>query len=157
MGRPRLVVVCGLPGSGKTTVAQEVAAERGALRFSPDDWMHELGIDLWDQPARARIESLQWQVARDLLALGTSVVIEWGTWSRAERDALREGARQLGAAVELRYLDVPVDVLFERVHARGREEAWGSRAIQRHELQEWADAFEAPDAHELALYDDPER
>jgi hypothetical protein len=43
------------------------------------------------------------------------------------------------------------------VRTRGREEAWGSRAITRAELEEWAAAFEAPDATELASYDPPDR
>jgi predicted kinase len=153
----RLVLVCGLPGSGKTTLAEKVAGEIGAARLSPDDWMRELGIDLFDQPARGRVEALQWELAQELLTLGTNVVIEWGFWTRAERDALREGARRLDAAVELHHLDEPVDVLWERVCARGREEAWGSRAITREELEEWAAAFEAPDGAELALYDPPTR
>jgi predicted kinase len=155
--RSRLVLVCGLPGSGKTTLAERVAGELGAVRLSPDDWMRELVIDLFDQPARGRVEALQWQLAQELLAKGMSVVVEWGFWTRAERDTLREGARRLGAAVELRYLDEPVEVLWGRIGTRGREEAWGSRAITRAELEEWAAAFEAPDAAELALYDPPER
>jgi predicted kinase len=153
----RLVLVCGLPGSGKTTRAERLAADIGAARLSPDDWMRALGIDLFDQPARGRVEALQWELAQELLALGTSVVVEWGFWTRAERDVLREGARRLGAAVELHVMDEPVDVLWSRVQARGREEAWGSRAITREELEEWAAAFEAPDAAELGLYDPPAR
>ncbi|MBV9952163.1 MAG: ATP-binding protein [Acidimicrobiia bacterium] len=153
----RLVVVCGLPGAGKTTRAEQVAGVIGAVRLSPDDWMRGLGIDLFDQPARSRIEALQWELAQELLALGTNVVVEWGFWTRAERDVRRDGARRLGAAVELHFLHEPVDVLWARVSARGREEAWGSRAITREELEEWAAAFEAPDAAELALYDAPSR
>jgi len=147
--------VCGLPGAGKTTTALQLVAEGGGVRFSPDEWMHELGIDLWDQPARGRIEALQWQVAQELLGAGLTVVIEWGLWTRGERDVLRERARALGVSVELRFLDEPLDVLWERVRERGREQEWGWRAIERAELAEWADAFEAPDAEELARYDPP--
>jgi predicted kinase len=153
----RLVLVCGLPGAGKTTTALEIAAEQGGVRFSPDEWMHDLAIDLFDQPARGRIEQLQWQVAQELLAVGVDVIIEWGLWTRAERDVLRERARQLGARVELHFLDEPLDVLWQRVHERGREQEWGSRAIEREELGEWFDLFEVPDAAELALFDPPAR
>ncbi len=45
----------------------------------------------------------------------TGLVIEWGTWAREERDVLREGASALGAGVELRFLDEPVEVLWGRV------------------------------------------
>ena len=41
--RPLLIAFCGLPGSGKTTVARELERETGAIRFSTDEWMAELG------------------------------------------------------------------------------------------------------------------
>lgn len=73
--------------------------------------MAAMAIDLFDAPARQRMDDLQWELAHRLLELHQSVVIEWGTWSRSERDALRERAHELGALVELHYVDAPVDVL----------------------------------------------
>lgn len=147
--------MCGLPGAGKTTVARGLAEDLGALRLCPDEWMAELGIDLFDGPARATIEARQWTVATALLRAGGTVVIEWGLWRRWERDALRDEARALGAAVELRYLEVPLEVLWERVRARGLEERLGARPIELDELTGWFAAFDAPDAAELATYDPP--
>jgi predicted kinase len=37
--RGKLFVTVGLPGSGKTTRAKELAAEFSAIRLTPDDWM----------------------------------------------------------------------------------------------------------------------
>lgn len=42
--------------------------------------MMELGIDLFDEEARTRIEHLQWQLAQELLRLDNRVIIEWGLW-----------------------------------------------------------------------------
>ena len=100
------MLLCGLPGSGKTTTARRLAAETGGVRFCPDEWMTALAIDLFDEPARAKVEALQWELAQELLALGQTVIIEWGVWSRVERDVARERARELGAVVELVVLDV---------------------------------------------------
>jgi predicted kinase len=65
--------------------------------------MDAFGINLWEEAMRARFEALQWSMAQQLLKLGISVIIEWGTWGRSERDMLREGARKLGVAVELHF------------------------------------------------------
>jgi predicted kinase len=118
---PTLIIVCGLPGSGKTTHATQLADKLRAVRFSPDEWMDALSIDLYDEARRGKIEALQWELTQELLALGITVIIEWGTWGRSERDTLRLGARALGASVELHYLSAPVEVLFGRIQRRGME------------------------------------
>jgi predicted kinase len=145
----RLIIVCGLPGSGKTTHAKQVEQKLRAVRFCPDEWMDALGIGLWDGDVRDRIEKLQWNLAQEILALGHNVVIEWGTWGRSERDALRTGARALGAAVELHFLDAPVEVLFDRIRRRNQE----SPQIVLEDVVKWAEIFERPSAEELALFD----
>jgi predicted kinase len=117
--------------------------------------MAELGVDLFDEGTREMVEQLQWRFARRLLELGQVVLIEWGTWGRDERDALRKGARTLGAAVELRLLDAPADVLWERVRDRDMERHLGHRPLTRGDIEDCVARFQRPDAEELARYDPP--
>ena len=147
--KARLIIVCGLPGSGKTTHARRLETDVGAIRLCADEWMEALAVDLWDETMRAKMEGLQWQLGQQLLALGLTVIVEWGTWAKSERHILRVRARELGAAVELHYLTAPVDVLLDRIQRRHME----NPPITREQLLHWADVFQTPTQEELALFD----
>ena len=146
----RLVLLCGLPASGKTTLARELADAYGAVRLNPDEWELALGVDPFDQAFQVRLEAAFWELAQRLLVLGTSVVLEWGFWARSERDEKREAARTLGVAVELRFLDAPHDELVRRVVAR---HAAGGLAITETHMERYRGIFQPPTDEELSLYD----
>ncbi len=146
-----LVIVWGLPGSGKTTLARQLEASLSAFRMSADDWMDALSINLHEEEQRARIEALQWQLAQRLLTLGQSIIIEWGAWGKWERDKLRVEARALGARVELRYLSAPPEELFLRIQKRNMEDP----PIQWEDVQRWSQIFEPPTSAEMTLFDSP--
>ena len=145
----RLVIICGLPGSGKTTLARQLETSLPAFRMSADDWMDELSINLHAEEQRTKIEALQWRLTQRLLTLGQSVIIEWGAWGKWERDKLRVEARALGCGVELHYLFAPLQELFSRIQKRNVE----NPPIQWEDVQRWAQVFEPPTATELALFD----
>ena len=153
MTEARLILICGLPGSGKTTLARRLASEVPAVRFCTDEWKHDLGIDYYDEERGKRLEKRLWRLGQELLGLGQSVIFDNGFWAREEREELRLAARSLGVPVELHYLEAPVDELWRRLEIRNEEGKPGTAPIKREDLEKWVQQFEAPDAAELALFD----
>jgi predicted kinase len=150
--QPRLVLLCGLPASGKTTLARELAESYGAVRLNPDEWELALGIDPFDGEFQVKLEAEFSRLTERLITLGTSVILEWGFWARSERDEKRELGRSLSASVELRFLDVPYDELVRRVVDRHAE---GGLAITESHMEQYRGIFQPPTDDELALYDPP--
>ena len=64
---PTLHLTCGLPGSGKTTLARRLAVERDAQRFTKDEWVLALGGDLFDEQLRVRMEAQLIELTFELL------------------------------------------------------------------------------------------
>ena len=150
--RPVLILYCALPGAGKTTAARERAREIGAIRFSTDEWMADLGLDYFD-PLRDRVQTRLDRLWRELLEHRQSVILEDGSWTRAEREELRQVALRFGAITELHVFDIPVEELWRRLEGRNERPGHGQVPITRGLLDASLQRFEAPDAAELTLFD----
>ena len=157
MARPatRLVLICGLPASGKSTLARQLAPRIAAIRLDKDHWTTQLGADVWDDAFRVRLERQLWALTQDLLAHGQSVILEWGHWARAERDEKRLGARALGVEGELHHLHAPLDELLERATRRSASGQWTAAPMTRAHFEQWAATIQTPDEQELRLFDPP--
>jgi predicted kinase/ribosomal protein S18 acetylase RimI-like enzyme len=148
----RLIILCGLPGSGKTTVGRRIAAADGAVRMCVDEWMNSMGVTLWDAALRARLERAQWEETQGLLLAGRDVVLEWGTWAREERDVLLRWCRDHGVLVSLVHLDLPLDEVLRRLAVRNTRP--GETEIPLDDVAEWAAGpWQPPTADEIDQYD----
>jgi predicted kinase len=155
---PSLYLTCGLPGSGKTTLAMRLEQDASALRLTADEWLHELYPDITTPeaetgPFRGRVERIQWPLAVRALKLGCNVVLDWGIWGREERDHYRNAARDAGVRVVLCVLDPPLDELWNRLSRRNADRPFGAFEISKSDLLRWSERFQRPTADELALYD----
>jgi predicted kinase len=146
---PTLHLICGLPASGKTTLAARLEHEERALRLTPDVWMARLVGDGFDDAKRAEVEALQWAIAARALALGLNVVLENGFWSRKERDMFRAEAAALGARTKVHFLDVPKAELVRRLAARNAALPPDTFHVDPALLDEWTGLFEPPEPDEL--------
>jgi predicted kinase len=150
--RPTLFLFCGLPGSGKTTLARQLEQKTGAIRLNVDEWVASLGVDFWDDEFRHKLDRRLYKHGLALLELGQSIILEDETWTRGERDELREVALKLGAAIEIHFMNVPFDELWRRLEGRNAIGARNTVPIKKELLKECWRRFQRPDDAELALF-----
>ena len=148
-----LILMVGLPCSGKTTRAKELENTAQALRLTPDEWHVGLfGHDIFDPEHDQRhnfIESMLWQVAKRSLELGTNVILDFGFWSREEREYFRSEAHKLGAGSEIIFMNVPEEELIRRMKFRNDNLSGTVHYIPEKMMRSWVQLFQPPDADEL--------
>jgi predicted kinase len=121
---PIIHLIHGFTGAGKTTFANSLEQETGAVRFSADEWMVRLHGT--NPPADRfrdyvdRIDKLIWDMAALFLERGHDVIIDGGFWTRAARNHAREFAKQNNAEVKLYALTCPEEIMRRRVLERTR-------------------------------------
>ena len=146
---PRMFVMVGLPASGKTIRARELASTWSALRLTPDEWMIPLFGQEQPEGKRNIVEGRLIWLALSALRLGVHVVLDFGVWAKDERSALRALAASVGATSELVYLEVDGEEQWRRARARALTEASTSFGMTKDDLDGWRQIFEPPDAAEL--------
>ena len=145
----RLVIVCGLPGSGKTTHAKLLEHRLDAVRFCPDEWFEALSLDLYDEAPRDRIEGLQWELAQRLLKRGVSVIIDGVRGAKRSEMHYASELENLVHVLNSTTSRRQVDTLFERVRNRDSE----SPPVTREQILQWVAGLQEPTPEEAALFD----
>jgi predicted kinase len=116
-----LVVVCGLPGVGKTTVSEHLAEREGYDRLRTDVVRKELVEEpAYTDAEDRRVYEELFARARDRIDRDGGVVLD-ATFSRVE---YREGAREVAAAagVPFELVKVECDLSVVRERIEGRED-----------------------------------
>ncbi len=154
-----LILVCGLPGSGKTTFAKGLESERNAIRMCPDDWIEAVLADPDDQAEKNRlrdaVENLQWDLAKDYLQKGLTVILENGFWAEEERSQYAMEAIELGARIELYSMDSSdLDEIWRRIEKRNLTLKSSTWVMKREDHEPHWKGYEAPTPEEIAFYDD---
>jgi predicted kinase len=148
-----LFLVVGLPGAGKTRTAIDLAARRRALRLSPDEWM----IPLFGEPdaggKRDILEGRLIWLSLEALKLDTSVVLDFGFWSRDERSALRWLADSVGATTQVIYLPIDPTAQHDRIQQRWQRAPDSTFPMTAADRASYRAQFQVPTLDELTAVD----
>jgi predicted kinase len=141
-GNPRFTMTHGLPGSGKSTQAEQMVASdpENTVRVNRDDIRTALfGSEYHNQSPRKKCEeqvtAVQDELIRQGLAAGKHVISDDTNLNRNVVEHLHNLASIYNAEIEQLYFDVPVDVCKQRNIVRGQQ---GGRCVPEHVIDAMA-------------------
>lgn len=126
-------LLCGKVGSGKSTYAQRLKQRQNAVVLNCDLMMLSLfGEYLGDDHARVygKCTAYLYALAEEVALAGVDVVLDFGFWTRAQRQAVRAAFAGKGISTELHYLKTDPETVTARL-ARRNETAGGEEAAYR--------------------------
>ena len=117
----KAILLCGKVGCGKTTYAKKLMKERVAVLLSVDEIMLALfGNDAGDMHHyySERTQGYLYQKSLEILEQGIDVILDWGFWTKATREAAGKFFEDAGYAHEMHYIAVTDELQRRNLSAR---------------------------------------
>ena len=153
----KVIMTCGRICGGKSTYARRLQAEGNAVILSIDEitlsMFPEGAGELHDTYA-GRAERYLLNLSLQILKTGTDVILDWGLWTRAQRERLRVFYTEHGMEYEIRYLQVGKAEWERRIRKRnaGQKEDPSVYYVDEGLLRKVESLFEEPSADETDVF-----
>ena len=151
---PKVMMMCGKLCSGKSTRAEQLRKENGAVILSVDEIMLALfGPDAGEKHDEyvTRIQSWLFRKSLEILDSGVNVVLDWGFWTRQLRESAVRFYAGKGIDYEFHYIAVDDEEWHRRIERRnqavldGRSDAY---YVDEGLAAKFQSVFEPPDPEE---------
>ena len=117
----KLYLLCGKPGCGKSTVARELEKSFNYIHFSADDFMLKLYGEVEDRVEfEEKLNKIKEHIYSicDKVLVNNNVVLDFGFWTKKERDYVRERFSKFD--VTLIYIDLTDDEIWKQIEKRNK-------------------------------------
>lgn len=154
----RVIMTCGKLCSGKSTYANRLRIQQHAVVLSVD----EITLSLFGQDAGdkhddyvERAEHYLYTKSLDIIEIGVNVILDWGFWTKRERDYAREFYSARNIDCEFHYIDISEEEWNRRLAKRNQEvldqktDAYYVDAGLAAKFESW---FECPQAEEIDVW-----
>ena len=121
----KVIMTCGRICCGKSTYARKLQENRNAVVLSIDDITLTLfpeGAGEMHDTYVLRAEQYLLSLSLQILESGVDVILDWGLWTRAQRDRLRAYYTGHGVENEIHYLRLSPEEWERRIRKRNAEQ-----------------------------------
>lgn len=154
----KIILICGKICSGKTHYVKAIKAQNRAVLLSCDEieaqvFQHSLG-DRHDAVAGS-IKGYLHQKAVEIALAGCDVILDWGFWGGAEREAVSAFYRRQGIPYEWHYIDISDADWQRNIQSRNAAVSAGETAdyaVDAGLLKKLTTLFEPPDKREMHVW-----
>jgi len=154
----KVSMMCGKICSGKSTYAESLRKKYKAVILSVD----EITLALFGQNTGEkhddyveRTEEYLYEKSLDIIDIGIDVILDWGFWTKKERDFAREFYSAKNIQFEFHYIDIDDKEWYRRLHKRNRDVL--AKKINAYYVDDGLAAkfnsiFEKPDISEIDIW-----
>lgn len=119
----KVYLICGKLCSGKSTYAKNLTETLPAVLLSCDEiTLDILGGNLGERHDETveKVKEYLLRKSTEILHAGTDVVLDWGFWTKAERESTRAFYRRQGFDWETHYIDISDEEWQKRIAKRNQ-------------------------------------
>lgn len=151
-------LICGAICSGKTHYAKQLSAAKNAVILSCDEIENDLfqkNLGTFHDEMAGRIHSYLLKKAAEIISHGTSVILDWGFWRKADRDNTSVYFRSLNISYEWHYMDTSPEQRSKNIKSRNEAVQNGGSPyyyVDSGLLDKCSSLFEPPSREEIDVW-----
>ena len=155
----KVYLICGKICSGKTTYSKKICIENNAILLSVDEIMLSLfdqccGRELHMEYER-RIKSYLFDKSLEIIKKGFDVVLDWGFWTKEERNATKDFYKSRNIDCQLHYIEIDNETWEYHLNKRNNEileNKTKAYFLEHNRALEFASRFEKPNMDEVDVF-----
>ena len=155
----KVYLICGRICSGKTTYSRKLCSEKNAILLSVDEIM----LSLFDQCCgeklhqeyEKRIKNHLFDKSLEIIEKGFDVVLDWGFWTKEERDFAKNFYKSRNIDCELHYIEIDDETWEYQLNKRNNEileNKTKAYFLEHTRALEFASMFEKPDSGDVDVF-----